>query len=337
LVSAACPIEAAAMAGRLEHPDDPWIAVFRCAARQHGAIARAQAVRLGIDGATFTRRVRRERWLQPYRGVYLIPGTAGALLTRLSAALLAVGDHAAVTAMAALHLHGLVERVPPTTVLVVPHGRRAPHLGPVRVRRTRRLPAEDLTAIAGLRCTTPARALLDAAPDVADGDLRALLIDGRQRRVLQPSDAVARAATAPVRLPGRRRLIAAAADVDAVGADSVLTDVVHRALVEAGLAPDPHPVVVDVPGGPRLHPDVTFAAARVCIECDSLAHHGDQRSIDLDHRKDQAYAAVRWRCLRVGWRRVDHDMAGFVAAVRAQLIEWPRVVAALGTVAALGR
>jgi hypothetical protein len=67
----------------------------------------------------------------------------------------------------------------------------------------------------------------------------------------------------------------------------------------------------------------------VCIECDSLAHHGSQQAIDIDHRKDQAYAEARWQCLRIGWRRFDTDWTGFVATLRQALDEWPRMVAAL--------
>ncbi|CAN5904230.1 hypothetical protein BH23ACT10_BH23ACT10_17370 [soil metagenome] len=78
-----------------------------------------------------------------------------------------------------------------------------------------------------------------------------------------------------------------------------------------------------------LHPDITFASAKVCIECDSLAHHQDQRALDLDHLKDQAYAEAGWRGLRVGWRRYDLDWTGFVTVVRHALDEWPKVVAVL--------
>ena len=67
------------------------------------------------------------------------------------------------------------------------------------------------------------------------------------------------------------------------------------------------------------------SATRVCIECDSLAYHGDQRSIDLDHRKDQAYASVWWRCLRIGWRRHDLDWSGFTAVLEVALMDWPSV------------
>ena len=151
----------------------------------------------------------------------------------------------------------------------------------------------------------------------------------RQRSVAQPAEVGERAALSTPTMRCRRRLLQAVAAVTEVGADTVLSDLVHRRLVAERLSPDPTPTRVTVDGR-RLHPDITFASARVCIECDSLAHHADQRALDLDHRKDQVYTAARWRCLRVGWRRYDHDWPGFVAAVRHALDEWPRVCAALG-------
>lgn len=54
--------------------ENPWVALFADAARQHGVVARWQALQYGIDGRTFTRRVRLERWRQPHRGVYVVPG-----------------------------------------------------------------------------------------------------------------------------------------------------------------------------------------------------------------------------------------------------------------------
>jgi hypothetical protein len=151
-----------------------------------------------------------------------------------------------------------------------------------------------------------------------------MLIDARQRGVEALTVIGARALEAPPRLPGRSVLLAAVADVSLVGADSPLTDLVHRRLLADGFTPDPDPVTVDV-GDRVLHPDVTFSAARICIEVDSLAYHRDQRSIDLDHRKDQAYATAWWRCLRIGWRRHDLDWPGFTAVLEAALAEWPSV------------
>jgi len=104
---------------------------------------------------------------------------------------------------------------------------------------------------------------------------------------------------------------------------------VQQRLMAEGFLPDPHPAAIEVERGRRLHPDITFARQWVCIECDSLAHHGSQRAIDLDHRKDQSYSRAHWKCMRIGWRRFERDWTGFVAALRHALEEWPRVVATL--------
>jgi hypothetical protein len=309
---------------------DAWAALFQLAARQHGAVARSQARRLGIDNSTFTRRVRRELWPQPHRSVFQVPGIRPGFLTCVAAALLAVGDHAAATAQTALHLHGVTEKPPTQVVLVVPHGRRAPRLSGVRIIRSRTLTDEDRTTVRRLECVTAQRAFVDTAPACDRGVLRVMLIDARQRGVVVPANVIARAAAVPPRAPGRGRLLAAAHDVDAIGADSVLSDLVHRRLIDEGLRPDSHPVTVRVDRDRRLRPDITFARSFVCIECDSLAHHSTQGAIDLDHRKDESYSCVRWKCLRIGWHRYDNDWAGFVAGVRHELEQWPRVVAALG-------
>jgi hypothetical protein len=49
---------------------DSWRELFRIARRQHCAVHRRQATALDISNATFTRRVRREQWPQPYRSVF---------------------------------------------------------------------------------------------------------------------------------------------------------------------------------------------------------------------------------------------------------------------------
>jgi hypothetical protein len=309
--------------------ENPWSALFALAADQYSVVARYQARRLGIDDRTFSRRVRAEGWQQPHRGVYVVPGAPWHPRTRMSAALLAAGPHAAASGLTALHLHGVADAQPPRLALVVPHERRARPLHGAKVVRSRTLRHGDVTEVGGLRCVRPPRAFLEASPEVDDGRLRTLLIDGRQRLVVMPEEVIERAAKSPLRLPGRHRLIAVASDIAGIGADSVLTDLVHRRLVADGFHPDPTPVSITI-NGRTLHPDITFAGARLSIECDSLAHHGDQRSLDMDHRKDQAYAAAWWRCLRIGWYRYDNDWSGFLTALRHALDEWPRVLAALG-------
>lgn len=297
-------------------PMNLWAKLFRIARSQYGVVTWAQAVALGIDATTFNRRVRREQWLRLHRGVYLVPGMQPDARSLISAALLAAGGSAVSTADTALYLHGVIDTAPSTVTLVVPHKLRASRLDSVEVVRSRTLVAGDRTLVERLACVTPPRAFLDAADAHDLSDLRLMLIDARQRRVVEPAAVISRISSLPWQAPGRGRLLHAAADVDAIGADSVLTDRVHRRLVAAGLRPDPHPVAVQTRDGRRLHPDITFAARRTCIECDSIAHHSTQRAIDLDHRKTEAYAAAKWTCIRIGWHRFDRDWDGFVRAVR---------------------
>lgn len=309
---------------------NPWIDLIALAGRQHGVVARCQVRQLGVDDRVFHRRARAERWKRPHRGIYLVPGATWGPMSRLSAALLAAGGVAMATGLTALHLQGVVDTQPGRLHLVVPHEQRARSLHAVEIVRSRTLRAGDSSIFSGLRCARAPRAFVDVAPRVEDdGQLRALLIDARQVGATTPAGVIERAAVMPPRHPGRTRLIDVAEQVAGVGADSLFSDLVHRRLLADGFRPDPQPVSVEV-GGRLLHPDITFADARVAIECDSLGFHGDQRSIDLDHRKDQSYASVWWRCLRVGWYRYDHDWPGFTGALRHTLVEWPTALVTLG-------
>lgn len=187
----------------------------------------------------------------------------------------------------------------------------------VDVHRSRTLALSDLRSIDGVPAVTPERALLDMAVTHPVDVLREALIDVRQRRIVPP-ERVAQRADAARGMTGRPRLLAAIRDVTATGADSPFTAMVQAALVGAGLRPDPHPVPVPVTGR-TLHPDITFAARRVAVECDSLAYHGDQRAIDLDARKHNAYRLSGWTSLRITWRRYQRDLEGFIDEVRRSL------------------
>lgn len=253
----------------------------------------------------------RERWDAPHSGVRLLPGAdANAYATRVSAALLAAGDYALATGWTGLFLWGVLTRPLPIVTLVIPWERGRRRLHAVRTVRSRTLIEDDYRAISGLAVASVERSFLDAARTDGRQRLRALLIDARQRRIVEPGDVACRALLHPF-APGAQRLLAAVHDVTTLGADSPFTDLVHRRLLDAGFRPDAQPAKVTTPSGRVLHPDITFAQARVCIECDSLGHHGTQRGLDLDHRKDQGYRQAGWNCLRIGWHRNDNDWPGF--------------------------
>lgn len=296
-----------------------WAKIYRTAAEQHGAIARWQAPSLGVPLTSFDRRVRREQWERPHPGICLVPGAdATRHETQVSCALLAIGGHGMATGWSGLHLHGVLDRPPPIVTLVVPWTGSRRRLRAVRIIRSRTLLPEDRTVVAGLAVAAVERCFLDSGRVDSVARLRTLQIDARQRRIGVPASTGARALLHP-KVPGSSKVVTAARQVESVGADSALTDAVHRRLIAAGLIPDATSATVTVPTGRILHPDITYARERVSIECDSLGFHGTQRGLDLDHRKDQGYRQALWNCLRIGWYRYENDWDGFERDVRAAL------------------
>lgn len=301
-----------------ETANDPWRRALELGRAQHGVLAVGQAVSMGVSAATFRQRTVREGWERPFRGIVLLPGCSGGHDVLARAAALAVGPEAAITGTSALYLRGGVDQPPARIHLVVPYRTAPVAPGPgVRVVRSRTLRDEHRVEDAGVWVATPSRAFLDAARWTSRTRLRSWLIDARQRRLVTIPEVVALASAFPS-VRGRGRLLAACADVDASGADSVLVAEVERRLRALGFTLDVPPRTVEVPGR-RLHPDLTIAGLPVAIEADGFGTHSDRAALDLDQRKHNAYTLAGWIVLRIGWTRLARDWEGFVAELRAAI------------------
>lgn len=296
---------------------EPWARVVAIGRSQGGPVAVRQAVAVGLSRSSFDDRVRRERWARPFPGVAVLPGRPLSADVMARAAALCIGEHAVVTGVSALALHGVCDMTPPTTQLVVPEGRRARRLERVRVVRSRTLRPDDHGSWHGVRLATVQRALLDAAARTGRETLRTWLIDGRQRRLLEVV-AVAGRAVSATSVPGRGRLLLACADVDRSAADSMLVAEVETRLRQAGFRLDVPARTVAVPGR-MLHPDLTLRGLSIGIEVDGFGTHSTRHALDLDQRKHNAYALVGWVVLRIGWTRMSADWNGFVAELRSAI------------------
>jgi len=282
---------------------------------QGGVAACRQADGCGLDRSTLNRRVAKEGWARPFPGVIRAPGVRDDERTRARAAVLAVGGDAALAGESALWWRGVTDKPPPFITILVRWGRRGRNLAGVRIIRSRVIEPDDLEEVDGILVTTIERACLDLAGRVPRRRLRSHLIDARQRRKVQLSK-VAERALKVLRVPGRNRLLRLVMELDPRNADSIFTDMVHQRLVADGLVPDQKPVPVPVPGR-TLHPDITFAAHQLAIECDGYGSHSERSQLELDNRKTNAYQIVKWNVLRIDWDRFENDWDGFLAEVRA--------------------
>lgn len=301
---------------------DAWGSALALAAAQHHVLAVRQLAELGIDPWTFRRRARREGWTEHGATLWSPPGHELDDWGRVSAAALCAGTNALVTGRAGLWMHGLASPFPEPVRIVTPMRHHVPRrLDPQRVRviASRTLRDGDATVARRVPAATVERCFLDLVvpPSPPVSQVRDRLLTAIQKDLATIAGVGARAEEARG-LPGRGVLLRALADLGQADADSPFSHRVLRRVMRDGFRPDPSPVPVPTPGR-TLHPDVTFACDRVCLECDGLRFHSSQRDVAIDDRKDRRYRDAGWRCLRIGWWEFERGWNGFTRDLRAAL------------------
>ncbi len=295
-----------------------WTDLHELAAAQRGLVARRQVLATGVRPDTWQRHRRRRGWRRIAPGVWLAPGAPEPDHLHARAVLLSVGPPVALARWSAAAVHGLR---PSTTLvqLVVPAGRRATALPMTQTLRTRVWRDEDVAEVDGLAVTTVPRTLWDLAAVTDLDPLRSLVIDARQRRLLELPDLVGQG-LAFRRAKGGPRMRQVLAELDEDGVESAFELAVATWLRAAGHAVvAQHPV--RVAGGRVLRLDLALPDRRVAVECDGFGFHRTRRDLELDARRHNALALAGWRVLRVTWdqftRSRDRLAADLDALVRA--------------------
>ena len=134
--------------------------ISRIASKQHGVVLRSQLLNAGIGGGAITRRIGKRSLMPVHPGVYRVGHRAPNLHSLYLAAVLACGEAALLSGLAAAHLHGLHRGSPPPPEVTTPLKRS---LSGVRIHRTRRLDPRDRTFVHAIPVTTVPRTLVDLA------------------------------------------------------------------------------------------------------------------------------------------------------------------------------
>jgi hypothetical protein len=249
------------------------------AARQHGVIARDQALECGMTHRVMYYRVRAAGpWQLLLPGVFLTHTGKPDDEARQIAALLYAGPSSVLTGLAALRRHGLTagpavreasDRLSLVDVLVPVANRRA-DAGFARLHRTRRLPAGFCVAEAA-RFAFPPRAVADAVrlmPDMSD--VRAVVAEAVQRGRCSISHLAEELANGPIRDSALlREALAEVAEGVRSAAEADL-----RALILRARLPTPmfNPRLI-VDGEFLAKPDCWWPESGVAGEADSRAWH----------------------------------------------------------------
>ena len=284
--------------------------LLELAEAQHGAVARNQLRELGVTRSHVRSQFAAQRW-QPV-GPHVVALMTGPLDAeqRRWAGVLHTSPDGLLSDLTCLEVHGLTGWETGGIDVLLPHGRRTAPWNGVVLRRSRDIPAEDRCVRRGLRCTTPERAVLDAASRIGSPRAAAgLVLAVVQQRVTTVEAIGARLE----RDTSSRRNAATIRDALAsahAGADSLaevdVMDLLHR----AGLVRIRRQVLIRTPRG-RRPVDVLVElpdGSLLAIEVDGV-HHADPAVRAVDAEKDAALLAAGIPVIRipVQWLRSDPE------------------------------
>jgi predicted transcriptional regulator of viral defense system len=291
-------------------------AIAALAQRQHGVVARAQLVGLGLGRGAIGHRLECGRLHPLHRGVYAVGYRALSREARWIAAVLASGPGAVLSHRSAAALWGLRVATGVRADVTVPRKLEsrtgiAPHHAV--------LAPDEVTVVRGIPVTTSARTLLDLAGAVAPRHLERAINDAE---VLRLADALS--LDELVRRHPRRRGVAALRRILAdgrVGATVTRSELEDRFLPFLDRERIPRPEV-NAPlrlGGSWIEADCMWRAQRLVVELDGYATHATRAAFDHDRARDRALQAAGWRVVRVTWRHLADKPATLAAQLRALL------------------
>lgn len=278
------------MAGSILQDPDPR-SIWALVERQHGVIARAQLLELGLTRKAIEHRIAAGRLHPVLRGVYAVGRPRLTPHAYWMAAVLSCGPNAVLSHWTAAALWGLGRGAHGTVEVSVPaHTSRRP--AGVTVHRRTPISPEHVTRHHGIPVTSPTWTLVDLASCVEDPELEAAIADADRRGLVGP-EALRAALDGLGPRPGVRtvrRLL----DRDTF----TLTDseLERRFLPIARSAGLPVPQTQCHVNGFRV--DFYWPDLGLVVETDGLRHHRTAAQQVKDHRRDQAHTAAGLIALR---------------------------------------
>lgn len=249
----------------------------RIAATQHGVVTRGQLLDAGVSRGEIQRRLGRGALHSQYRGTYRVGHRAPSVEASYMAAVLACGESAILSGVAAAYLLGLVRGSAPKPEVTTPTQRR---VRGIRTRRSRRIDPRDATRVRGVPVTTAPRTLVDLAATLELDQLARACHEAGIRYRTTPAQVEAALARRP-NSPGAgklRRVMRGEVRVTL----SKLEQRFLQLLREAGLV---LPQTNRPAGGRRV--DCRWPQQRLTVELDSYRYHQSRHAWEQDRRRER--------------------------------------------------
>ncbi|MGH7500778.1 MAG: type IV toxin-antitoxin system AbiEi family antitoxin domain-containing protein [Longimicrobiales bacterium] len=278
---------------------DAELAILLLASGQHGVVTRRQLMSAGVSADAVDRRLKKGRLRVAHPGVYLVAGPVRSPRVREMAAVLACGARAALSHRSAAELWQLLPDLKdsvPVEVTTAEGDHRRPG---IRVHHVRTVKANEVTALDGIRITTPARTLYDLASAVEERALERALATAFDRCMTNRAELRSLLRRHSGR-PGTSRLRA----LIERETEPALTrsEAEERLLLLIRRAELPLPASNVRVGGCEV--DFFWRMQRLVVEVDGYAFHSSPGTFERDRRRDAVLAAAGVRVVRVTWRQL---------------------------------
>ena len=290
-------------------------AISRIAARQRALVTRAQLKELGIGRRAIDHAIARGRLARIHQGIYsLVPFPALPALAREHAAVLACSDSALLSHHSAAAVWGirpLLDGDVEVTVIGKETGRRRPG---IRVHRTAHLDPRDARRYQHIPITSPARTLLDIAPETSGRSLEWALDQALVKRLTTRAQIKAVLAAYPHRPRTSDLTALLRPDRPTSLTASTPEERLFRHMRRAGL---PIPEVNARVG--NYTADFLWREHKVILEIDGYQFHHTRSAFERDHRRDAEHQREDFIVIRVTPRQLHHNHEAILVHVATTL------------------
>jgi hypothetical protein len=290
------------------------------ATEQRGMVLRTQALALGLTDRRIDRLVADGLWERRAGGLYRIVGSVADERQRLvGACLLHRGSASHASAGRLLGLPVALDEPPRPEVSVRRGGTHSSAVAVVH--ETTHLPAEDLTQVDGIPCTTATRTVLDLSGRLRPRVLVRLVEDlwlADRLDVQALSDALN--GWARRGRPGTRRLREILDDRFGQPLSESELESRFLAVVRAAGLPEPaRQVVHRLSDGQFVRIDFVWHSARLVVEVDGRRWHARTETMSSDRKRDNDALLAGRLPLRFTWEHVVREPGYVVATLRTAL------------------
>jgi very-short-patch-repair endonuclease len=296
--------------------DQPGLAEL--AERQWGVVTRAQLMEAGLRDRGIAEWVRGGRVRRLYRGVYAYGHDRLRLEGRWLAAVMACGPGAVLSHRDAAQLWELRQSNSALIDVTVPSRAGRIRRAGLRVHRSGRLAAEEVTLRHGIPVTTVARTLLDLADVLDNQALRRAVTEAEYLRRLDLPSINAVAQNNPGRRGARLRK---AIEAKRHRTRSPLEDRFLAFVERWGIEEPESNVWLE-----GYEVDFLWRRVGLVVEMDGAAEHGTRAAVRRDRKKDRVLWRAGFRTMRLTGDALDEEeeVLRNLAQAGVRVDSWPR-------------